>query len=163
MHYCNTLISTLLPLLIIFSDPIASDSSSASSSSEEIPKWENPFDDLISSTSDNLFKRWEDTQVSIYLEPYSKGWFPKFQNQSNCDLSIGSAKYQIQILKPKIFFVVQMKIEIYTLNRKDKKTEGEKKFSFLKCIPKSNVIKIFFSALVFSIHIWYLAYPTDRS
>ena len=73
MHYCNTLISTLLPVLIIFSDPIASDSSSASSSSEEIPKWENPFDDLISSTSDNLFKRWEDTQVSIYLEPYSKG------------------------------------------------------------------------------------------
>ena len=98
MDYCNTLISTLLPVLIIFSDPIASDSSSASSSSEEIPKWENPFDDLISSSSDNLFKRWEDTQVSIYLEPYSKGWFPKFQNQSISDLSVGSVKYQIQIL-----------------------------------------------------------------
>ena len=68
MHYCNTLVFTLLPVLTIFSDP------SASSSSEEIlGKWENPFDDLISSTSDNLFKRWEDTQVSIYLEPNSKG------------------------------------------------------------------------------------------
>ena len=73
MHYCNTLISTLLPVLTILSDPIASDNSSESSSTEEIPKWENPFDDLISSTSDNLFKRWEDTQVSIYLEPNSKG------------------------------------------------------------------------------------------
>ena len=77
MHYCNTLISTLLPVLTIFSDPIASESSSASSSSEEqeelVGQWKNPFDDLISSTSDNLFKRWEDTQVSIYLEPNSKG------------------------------------------------------------------------------------------
>ena len=74
MHYCNTLISTLLPVLAIFSDPIASDSSSASSSSEElVGQWKNPFDDLISSSSDNLFKRWEDTQVSIYLEPNSKG------------------------------------------------------------------------------------------
>ena len=52
---------------------------------------------------------------------------------------------------------------LYTLNRGDKKTEGEKKFSFLKCIPKSNVIKHFFGVLVFSIRIWYLAYPTDRS
>ena len=74
MHYCNTLISTLLPVLTIFSNSIASDSSSKSSSSEElVGQWENPFDDLISSSSDNLFKRWEDTQVSIYLEPNSKG------------------------------------------------------------------------------------------
>ena len=93
-------------------------SSSASSSSEEIPKWENPFDDLISSTSDNLFKRWEDTQVSIYLEPYSKGWFPKFQNQSICDLSVGSAKYQIQILNTQtqnIFCCVNENWITYTL------------------------------------------------
>ena len=49
------------------------------------------------------------------------------------------------------------------MNRGDKKTEGEKKFSFLKCIPKSNVIKNFFWVLLVSIRIWYLAYPTDRS
>jgi len=73
MHYCNTLVFTLLPVLTIFSNPIASDSSSSSSSSEEIRKWENPFDNLIPSTSDNLFNRWEDTQVSIYLEPNSRG------------------------------------------------------------------------------------------
>jgi hypothetical protein len=47
---------------------------------------------------------------------------------------------------------------LYTL-----KTEGEKKFSFLKGIPKSIVIKKIFGFLVFSIHIWYLAYPTDKS
>ena len=44
----------------------------------------------------------------------------------------------------------------------DKKTEGEKKFSFLKCMKKSNVIKKIW-VLVFTIHIWYLAYPMDRS
>ena len=49
------------------------------------------------------------------------------------------------------------------MNRDDKKTEREKKFSFLKCIPKSNVIKKIWGVLVFSICIWYLAYPTDRS
>ena len=37
-----------------------------------------------------------------------------------------------------------------------------KKFSFLKCITKSNVIKKNW-VLVFSIHIWYLAYPMDGS
>ena len=42
------------------------------------------------------------------------------------------------------------------------KTEGEKS-SFLKCIPKSNVILKFFWVLVFGIGIWYLAYPRDRS
>ena len=39
----------------------------------------------------------------------------------------------------------------------------KKKFSFLKCIPKSNVIKFLGGVLVFIIRIWYLAYPTDRS
>ena len=39
---------------------------------------------------------------------------------------------------------------LYTLNRGDKKTEGEKKFYFLKCIKKSNVTKKN-SVLVFSI------------
>ena len=42
------------------------------------------------------------------------------------------------------------------------KTEGEKS-SFLKCIPKSNVILKIFWVLVFGIGIWYLAYPRDRS
>ena len=51
---------------------------------------------------------------------------------------------------------------LYTLNRGDKKIEGEKRFSYLKCTTKSNVLlKIW--VLVFSIRIWYLAYPTDRS
>ena len=36
-----------------------------------------------------------------------------------------------------------------------------KKFSYSKFIPKLNVTKIW--VLVFSIRIWYLAYPTDRS
>ena len=36
-------------------------------------------------------------------------------------------------------------------------------FSLLKCIQKSNVIKKIIWVLVFSICIWYLAYPTDRS
>ena len=73
MHYCNTLISTLLPVLTIFSNPIASDSSSASSSSEEISSIDdsNNYGEAI--TSDSLFKLWEDSQVSIYFEPYSKG------------------------------------------------------------------------------------------
>ena len=44
-----------------------------------------------------------------------------------------------------------------------KKTEGEKKLSFLKCITKSNVIEKIFWVLVFGIRIWYFAYPTDRS
>ena len=52
---------------------------------------------------------------------------------------------------------------LMTLNRGDKKTEGKKKFSFLKCIPKSNVVKFFGGVLVFSFHIWYLAHPTNRS
>ena len=53
---------------------------------------------------------------------------------------------------------------VYTLNRGDKKIEGEKKkFSFLKCIKKSNVIKKNFGVLVSSIPIWYLAYPSNRS
>ena len=50
-----------------------------------------------------------------------------------------------------------------TLNRGDKKTEAEKKLSFLKCVPKSNVIKKYIWALVLSIRICYLAYPTNRS
>ena len=52
---------------------------------------------------------------------------------------------------------MKIRLLFYTLNRGDKKTEGEKKFSFLKCIPKKKWV------LVFSIRIWYLAYPTDRS
>ena len=51
---------------------------------------------------------------------------------------------------------------LHTLNRGDKKTELEKKFSFLKCIKKSNVFLKNFGFLVFSIYIWYLAYPTNR-
>ena len=35
-------------------------------------------------------------------------------------------------------------------------------FSFLKCRTKSNIIKKNFGVLVFSIRIWYLAYPMDR-
>ena len=45
---------------------------------------------------------------------------------------------------------------LWTENRR------RKKFSFLKGIKKSNVIKKI-RVLVFSIRIWYLAYPTDRS
>ena len=41
--------------------------------------------------------------------------------------------------------------------------QKEKKKVFLKCVPKSNVIENIFWVLVFSIPIWYLAYPTDRS
>ena len=44
----------------------------------------------------------------------------------------------------------------YTLDRGDKKTEGEKKFSFLKCIQKSNV-------LVFSFMYLVSVDPMDRS
>ena len=43
---------------------------------------------------------------------------------------------------------------LYTLNRGDKKIEGEKVFFF--GVYKKVV-------LVFSIRIWYLAYPTDRT
>ena len=39
----------------------------------------------------------------------------------------------------------------------------KKQVFFFKCIPKSNVIKKNFWVLVFSIRIWYLPYPTDRS
>ena len=69
MNYCNTLISMILPLLTIFSNPKASDT------------WPDRTEDYRhdsnnygkASTSDNLFKLWEDSQVSIYFEPYSKG------------------------------------------------------------------------------------------
>ena len=47
-------------------------------------------------------------------------------------------------------------------DREDKKTEGEKKFPFLKCIQKSNVIKkILF--LVFSFMYLVSVDPMDRS
>ena len=41
--------------------------------------------------------------------------------------------------------------------------QKEKKKVFLKCVPKSNVIENIFWVLVFSIPIWYLAHPTNRS
>ena len=65
MHQVIKIIYPLLPLLTIFSNTVAS-------SSEENLPWNKPFDNLKLSTSDNLFKRWEDTQVSIHLEPNSK-------------------------------------------------------------------------------------------
>ena len=51
---------------------------------------------------------------------------------------------------------------LYTLTGGDKKKEGEKKVFFFKVYKKVNVIKTIW-VLVFSICIWYLAYPTDRS
>ena len=53
--------------------PIESGSSSASSSSEEILPIKDSNNYGKAGTSDNLFKLWEDSQVSIYFEPYSKG------------------------------------------------------------------------------------------
>ena len=52
---------------------------------------------------------------------------------------------------------------LYTLNKGDKKTEGEKRVFFFRVYRKSNVIKkkLGFQYSVFSI--WYLAYPMDKS
>ena len=51
---------------------------------------------------------------------------------------------------------------LFTFDRGDKKTEGEKKFSFLKCIQKPNVIKKIW-VLVFSFMYMVSVYPMDRS
>ena len=48
-----------------------------------------------------------------------------------------------------------------TLDRGDKKTEGEKKFSLLKCIQKLNVIKRKIWVLVFSFMYLVLVYAMD--
>ena len=52
---------------------------------------------------------------------------------------------------------------LYTLTGGNKKTEGEKKNSFLKCIQKSNVIFFFNWVLVFSYMYLVSVDPMDRS
>ena len=70
MHYCNTLISTLFPVLTIFSTPTTS--MYANRYTEDIHPDSNNYGKA--STSDNLFKLWEDSQVAIYFKPYKYAW-----------------------------------------------------------------------------------------
>ena len=48
-------------------------------------------------------------------------------------------------------------------DRGDKKKKGKKKFSHLKCIQKSNVMKKIIWVLVFGIMYLVLVYPMTRS
>ena len=83
------------------------------------------------------------------------------------DLSIGSTETKYQKLNTKtqnIFWRLNENLTtfLYTLTGGDKKTEGEKKFSLLKCIQKSNVIKTIW-VLVFSSTYLVSVDPMDRS
>jgi hypothetical protein len=82
-------------------------------------------------------------------------------------LSIASTKTKYIKLNTKtqnIFRFVNENLTTFFIHsdRGDKKTEGEKKFSFLKCIQKSNVIKKNW-VLVFSFMYLVSVDPMDRS
>ena len=114
-------------------------------------KWDYPNQYICLDTAVSIAfwstQRWENIRTCFQFVPILKK-----RDQWSIHWIYWNQIHKTKYWNPKYFLSFKWKFDDFFIqfDRGDKKTEGEKKFSLLKCIQKSNVIKENIWVLVFS-------------